>query len=241
MSGATRNQSAEAFKHVLEEVLHLPENSIMHQALAQNDYDDMVDLVTLAEEDIDGMEYPVSTADTISMESLPTKYKKLLTHVVWFSNERMVARNNVPLRADDWLKVTAAEFTYFCMQTVPLLNKGVNVIPSANIGASVVTQSDVSDFNKGIKKDARKYKTFNGSYKDWFHCKRNWRTEAASDGIKHLLEAQYMIPSPGTQAYNLYEAQNTYLYNVFNRNITGQQGQIIVRNHESSLDGRQVY
>ena len=75
----------------------------------------------------------------------------------------------------------------------------------------------------------------------WFMIKRNWHSNVANDGIKHLMNNNYNVLPDGTLAKALFEDQNQYFYNVLKNCVKGGQDLICLRKHELSLDGRQSY
>eukprot|EP00957_Ditylum_brightwellii_P128532 9803754-Ditylum_brightwellii.AAC.1 len=71
-----------------------------------------------------------------------------------------------------------------------------------------------------------------------FMYKRNWHSNAAIDGIKHLIENSYTVPPDGTEARELFKSENWYIYNVLQNCVKSSQGLICIRKHELTLDGR---
>ena len=43
--------------------------------------------------------------------------------------------------------------------------------------------------------------------------KRNWASKARNDGLGAILSTSFIVPSDGTEAKSLFEAQSGYLYN----------------------------
>eukprot|EP00957_Ditylum_brightwellii_P063490 4819591-Ditylum_brightwellii.AAC.1 len=59
-------------------------------------------------------------------------------------------------------------------------------------GAFTVTVKQVNDFQTG----------------HWRDLTRNWHSNAANDGIKHLIENSYTVSPDGTEAKQFYKSQN---------------------------------
>eukprot|EP00957_Ditylum_brightwellii_P172831 13157282-Ditylum_brightwellii.AAC.1 len=70
---------------------------------------------------------------------------------------------------------------------------------------STVTVKQVNDFQRGLRRGLIVFKHFNGVCRMWFMCKRNWHSNAANDGIKHLMENSYTVPPDGMEARELYK------------------------------------
>eukprot|EP00957_Ditylum_brightwellii_P018163 1368380-Ditylum_brightwellii.AAC.1 len=85
-------------------------------------------------------------------------------------------------------------------------------------GASTVTVKQLHDFQRGHRRDLT-------------------RSNAANDGIKHLIESSYTVPPDGTEARELYKSENQYFYNVLQNCVKGCQGLIYIRKHKLTLDG----
>eukprot|EP00957_Ditylum_brightwellii_P105841 8071505-Ditylum_brightwellii.AAC.1 len=54
--------------------------------------------------------------------------------------------------------------------------------------ASTVTAKKVNDFQRRHRRHLTIFKYFNGDHRMWIMCKINWHSNAANDGIKHLME-----------------------------------------------------
>eukprot|EP00957_Ditylum_brightwellii_P092808 7066377-Ditylum_brightwellii.AAC.1 len=65
--------------------------------------------------------------------------------------------------------------------------------------ASTVSVKQVNDFQRGHRRDLTVFKHFKGDCRLWFMCKRNWHSNTANDGIKHLMESSYTVPLDRTE------------------------------------------
>eukprot|EP00957_Ditylum_brightwellii_P003121 237738-Ditylum_brightwellii.AAC.1 len=106
-------------------------------------------------------------------------------------------------------------------------------------GASTVAVKQVNDLQRGHRRDLAVFKHFNGDLRMWFMCKRNQHSNAANDGIRHLMENSYTMPLDGTEARQLYKSENQYFYDVLQNCVKGGQGLIYIMKHELTLDGRE--
>eukprot|EP00957_Ditylum_brightwellii_P082556 6276201-Ditylum_brightwellii.AAC.1 len=105
--------------------------------------------------------------------------------------------------------------------------------------AFTVTIKQINDFQRGNRRDLTVFKHFNADRRMWFMYKRNWHSNAANDGIKHLMEYSYTVPPDGMEARELYKSENQYFYNVLQICVEGGKGLIYIRKHDLTLDGRE--
>ena len=235
----TRQKKKEAFTHVMENVLGFSDTSSMMLAMNELEYDSIEDIVTMDKEEVMKLSYEmVSSSDTVTIQ-VPMKSKKKLLHVLWWRDHEVSIKASKLVTTDDWMQLTEEEFDLF-VDTVAA-NMARSSIKSDPDATSTVTVKQVNDFQRGHKRDLTVYKAFNGDRRMWFMTKRNWHSNAANDGIKHLMNNNYIVPPDGTLAKTLFEDQNQYFYNVLQNCVKGGQGLICLRKYELSLDGRKSY
>ncbi|MEL6802173.1 MAG: hypothetical protein AAFO91_00130, partial [Bacteroidota bacterium] len=232
----------DAFVHVMDKVLGFADDSPMMKAMKELAYDEIDDIATMSQDEVMGLEYP----DGAVTKKVPMKQRKLLLHVLWWRDAEAETRASRQVSVEDWQALTAEEFESFRdAEAANIARAGTSASGGTaarrTASTTAVTGKDVNEFRKTHKRDPSAYSKFNGEHRSWFQVKRNWKSNASNDGISELLSDNYAIPVLGTQAYDLYKAQNLYLYNVLQMCVKGGQALIIIRKGEDSCDGREAY
>ena len=105
----------------------------------------------------------------------------------------------------------------------------------------IVTSSHVTEFARGHQRNPAAYTDFSDDNRHWFRIKRNWESNAANDGVCHLMDIKRVKPDENTEARRLYDAQNNYFYNVLQINVKGGKALVILRKYQDEQDGATVY
>jgi len=104
----TRAKAIEAFKHILSNVLKVPEDGPLSQALEKAGYDDIWALVTLSDEDIDSLTFDQSNKE----KDIPLgKAHQSLLRIFYHYCDHQ-SHIGVPI-GDDWFAVSADDFNAY--------------------------------------------------------------------------------------------------------------------------------
>ena len=242
---AVLQQKKDAFTHVMNTVLGFKDDQPMMKAMEELVYNEIDDIATMTQTEIMELEYDSDGQGT--MKKVPMKARKLLLHVLWWRDMEAATRASRQVGAEDWLNLTEDRFqTFRDAEAANMARSGTTRVPvtttsSGTTGTGAVTGREVDNFRKLHKRDPGAYTVFNGDRRYWFRAKRNWKSNASNDGINALLNESYSVPAEGTQARDLYDAQNQYLYNVLQTCVKGGQALVHVRENEDSCDGRETY
>ena len=60
-------------------------------------------------------------------------------------------------------------------------------------------------------------------------------------GVWEILDPGYVPPACGTEAFELYKCQSTFLYNVFQSKLKNDIGKTLVTNYLNTMDSRRLY
>ena len=237
-------QKKDAFKHVMKTVLGYADDSAMMKAMEALEYDEIGDIATMTSTEV--MELVYDSDGNGTMKKVPKKACKMLLHALWWRDSEAATRASGQVTVEDWLNLTQEEYeTFRDAEAANIARQGMSGGNSAgSYGAqksTAVTGTDVNNFRRMHKQDPNVYVTFSGDRRQWFRAKRNWKSNASNDGIVALLSKKYTVPNTGTQARDLYDAQNQYLYNVLQLCVKGGQALVHVREHEETCDGREAY
>ena len=167
----TRTQSAEAFSHVIDNVLEWDATSPGRQYCVDQMYSKMGDLLNMDKAEINDMEYKKSK---VSM-----KIKKQIKHLqAWFT-WKSAQQTGGYVDATVWKALTSDEFETFCDVTLPAIKLGPtcasatsSVVNTSGTSTSGVTGAHVKDFDHGHRCDVKTYVEFHGVTKKYFCVRR---------------------------------------------------------------------
>ena len=240
----TRAQKVEAFDHVVETVLEFAKGTAVRYALEDSGYNDIDDLITMDKDEVMALKYferDSKGAVTAIDKVVPMKARKKLLHLLWWRDFLVSQMTSKLLQIDEWKALTKDAYDVFRTNQAPNIARASAITSSGGGNAVGITKSQVSEFQKGHKRDVSVYMSFAGDWKHWFRVKRNWTSNFAADGVIDIVQPGYMIPVDGTEAKSLFDAKNRYVYNVFNACVKGGQAMVILRKHEVLMDGREVH
>jgi len=188
MSTTTRARGAEAFEHILRNVLALEKDSQLWEVLYLNGYNSISDIATLTDAEINSLTYEcVDQNGNISSKAVMTKQKKLLLHLLKWRD--WISRQVNVFDVEDWLSLNSEDFNSFRVNQLPDIiragSSGANLSSSGgpSVGG-VITSSDVQLFKKSIVKSNADFPDFNGHASKWNITKQNYKAVAANHGIR---------------------------------------------------------
>ena len=192
------------------------------QALSQGGYDTIDDLCIMPDEEI--KELAVIQEDARTVKAVPKKSWKILLHEMmwrgdWTSQQK-------PVTTNDWLELMVDAFELFQENHLPGMIRGTKSGRRTSSGmdaqeGGIVTSSHVTEFARGHQRNPAAYTDFSDDNRHWFRIKRNWESNAANDGVRHLMDIKRVKPDENTEARRLYDAHNNNFYNVLQINVKG--------------------
>jgi hypothetical protein len=101
------------------------------------------------------------------------------------------------------------------------------------------TNNDAAMFIRSIKRSPTDYSKFKEDNK-WRQWHRSFRATARSHGLSNILDPTYLPPTNHEEIL-LYNAQNTFMYSVFEQCLNTTKSRQIVQRHDSDADASKVY
>ena len=125
----TRKQGVDAFKHVLEIVSGLSVTDDLMLALDVDRYNNITDLATLTNKEIDGFSYPeeykdTNGADQVCIKPVVKKQCKQLLHLLSWRDWKSKQLNTFELK--HWMELTQEDFHSFCSDILPDIIRGTS-------------------------------------------------------------------------------------------------------------------
>ena len=169
------------------------------------------------------------------------KARKKLLHLLWWRDLEASKQSSGTVSLMEWNDLTEDEYDSFRSVHAANRARGNGTVGKGVTDTNTVTQEKVVAFQKGHNRDPSSYTKFNDQRRGWFRVKRNWCSNPRNDGIGALLSASYIVPTDGTEAKSLFDAQSGYFYNALQAAVTAGQAMILLRNHEQTNNGHDAY
>ena len=145
-----------------------------------------------------------------------------------------------PVTTNEWLELTVVTFELFWENHLPGMIRGTKSgRTSSGMDAQeggIVTSSHVTEFTRGHPRSPADYTDFSFDNRHWFRIKWNWESNAANDGVRHLMDIKRVKPDENTEARHLYDAQNNYFYNILQINVKGGKAKVILWKYQDEQD-----
>ena len=142
---------------------------------------------------------------------------------------------------DDWTRIRANPVPPDPSLHVTTTPGGSVPSPMATSRSSTTgnsTRSALSDFQRGIKRDPALFTTFKDDSR-WEAYHRTLLSQARAQGVENVLDKSYKPTTPEEIA--LFDAQQKYMYSVFERTLLTSNGLRAVRAHIADYDAQAVY
>jgi hypothetical protein len=193
-----REQSKNAFEHVLTVVFGLTQADPLVQALAADEIEDMEDLFLLHPRQIEALSIVDATTGTA------TPIRKLRHNLVHVFQHYVIHRQEIgdPI-GENWTNITQDQFdTYRRCPEFIASQKGTTITPSVTGTATQVmpppqqprpvNRDPVNDFKKGInsKRDVSTYPTLKDE-NQWDNWNRSLKSLAHAHDIYHVIDGNY--------------------------------------------------
>ena len=231
---ATINEQQIRFKKLLTEILFLPEDSPIIKAFEYESIDTINDVLMLADFDIDLLQYHKDADDTESAE-----------------------KDTLSRGHRGWIKVLIAFIKYLDFETESQLEE-VNLdifneyrFKIYNPNGEITTSNDSNNktnnkvnindgdyFKKGTKRDKSQYPILKFDWQ-WDNWNRTTVSTAKTHQCHEVFDLTY---TPKTKdEKSKFEAQQEFIYSVFQEKVQTDIGKHSVRNHYETSDAQQIY
>ena len=232
------------FEHFVTELMGLEAESPCYKSLIENGINSARDIATLEEGAIDLLTYEKVDPDDDSITTttqLPLYQRQLLRIVGDFVRHLRVENNNrlnndVLLAAtkDDWdeFRITSRDVRKSIDANV--LKKQTNT----KYGRNNVTNNELSNFIKGIKRDKTQYNEFKDerNFENW---KRSFLATARSHRIDDVFNSQYLPTS--FEDMEVFEEKQKFAFSVLDATLKSDMGKSLVRKYEDTFNAQMIW
>ena len=236
----SRQQSKEAFNHILDNVLGRGDDTPLKKALTASGIIEIEDFISLDDATIDSFTYDRTANDTnVPLNAGSHNLAKIF--ITYFGYR---VRINDPI--EDWTSLTADEFNTFRLgpklATLRLGAQPTTTPPPSRSTTSTTTHASsrtpAENFQRGIKRDPTLFPTLKDEkFNDEWH--RAFYNQARAQGVEKVLDATY-VPSTAEEI-DLFDEQQKYVYAVLTTNVRTDDGKVFIRDHHSDHDAQRVY
>ena len=148
-----------------------------------------------------------------------------------------------PFLPEEWNQHTSTMLRTFLIQHLPTpigpQSVTSGLIPSSRPTGYSLAAIELMSFKKGIKREITAYPSLKDErYFDGF--KRSLSIVAKTHECSEVLDPNY-TPGSEPEEQELFDAEQTFMFSVFNTNLQTDMGKTIVRRHLASTDAQAVW
>eukprot|EP00934_Nitzschia_sp_Nitz4_P008068 Nitzschia sp. Nitz4//scaffold70_size99833//3673//6700//NITZ4_004582-RA/size99833-snap-gene-0.139-mRNA-1//-1//CDS//3329557096//8058//frame0 len=264
-----RQKKNREFEHVLIEIFAQDDNSPLRLALAEAQVQDVPSIVTLSNDDIDALVFPVDPGEgkTKALNPLHPGSKNLIRIFQDYIQEQqeLLKENNIDTPVDV-LTLDPDDFdTFRINRYAGRRMTGMSVHSHSNVpsplgtdfttpakagssprfGAGVVNSG--ASFSSAVSRQQRSsaVKRDKNHYKEyktdksWDEWENSTRSTARAHGCGQVLDANY-VPSSDDELIDFVE-QQSFMYSVFVDKVQTLQGKRIVNKYKTTFDAQKVF
>jgi hypothetical protein len=210
----TREQGRAALTYVLVTVMNQPEDGPMAKSLTAAQIDNVEDLGTLLEADIENLSFiALVGADPTPMGPGQRGILRAFNAFI-----RYRANEDNPI-GDNWNEITREEFSMY--RVGPSFNGTIFGSPSpSNPGTPTASSTHahdaVADFKRGKKRDPLQFPILKDD-KQWDGWNRSHIAQARAQGVVDVMNSEYKPTTTEDKA--LFEVKQTYMFAVFEKTL----------------------
>jgi hypothetical protein len=233
----TREQGRAALTYVIVTVMNQPEDGPIAKSLTAAQIDNVEDLGTLLEADIENLFFiALVGADRTHMG--PGQRGISVRAFIAFIRHR--ANEDTPI-GDNWNEITREEFSTY--QVGPPFNGTIFGSPSpSNPGtpaaSSTHARDAAADFKRGIKRDPSQFPILKDD-KQWDGWNHSYIAQTRAQGVVDVMNSEYKPTTTEDKA--LFEVKQTYMFAVFEKTLLTDQSKAYVREYEKKSDAQSIY
>ena len=225
-------------------VLDQDPDAPLRLALEKEGVSNITHLVIMPEATIDAMTYDdpgdgthAATAD-MPLQKVHKWTLKAFQSYAWYRSNVEGADNT---NLDEWRAISHGEFQNFQLNIFPSLGYTSTPIQGATAGrpgATCSLPSPLVEWKKGVKRDMTLYIELRQD-KEWDRWNTRLRATARTQEVDRVLDPNF---SPrDAEDRSLFEAQQNYMYAVFERTMLTDTGKTFVRKFESTANAQAIY
>ena len=237
-------------EHIYHHVLNITESSPIWIVLYDSGVHNFVDFMVMDKEDFEECEGVIphdtdrSQDRTIKMNRV--QIKKLLAIQNWYRSQdsedvRVIYQLDEDILQEFILGGQGASPNRHSRS--PGIPAGIPATPAASTPHSRMSHSSATSsaqlFQQSIKKSVSDYTTKLKDDKYWFNYNQALRAQAKTHGLSNVLDPNYVPETIDDQ--ELFEAQNSFMFNVFQNTLHTMKSKKQIRLHAEKSDGQAVY
>ena len=236
----SRARASLVFPRIVTEVLGFGPDSPGAKALQRRNITSVIDLADVDDTEIDNMEYDASNDPAVpDIVELPRGTKQILR--IFRSYMYYMANREGGSGSVDWENLSEEQFNEYRLHqrlaNVPGATPA-QAVSHAATGTTPNRHSPVDTFKRNMKLDPSAYPILkDDKHHDTWH--RSIRNTSRSQFTENVLDDAY-VPNTPEDAL-LFDAQQKYMYSVFDKTILTDRGKEIVRKYETTYDAQKVY
>ena len=142
---------------------------------------------------------------------------------------------------DEWQAINHVKFQNFPLNIFPSLgytNTPIHGTATGRPGATCSPPSSLAEWKKGVKRDMTLYIELRQD-KEWKRWNTRLRATARTQEVDRVLDPNFRPRD--AEDRTLFEAQQNYMYAVFERTMLTDMGKTFVRKFESTADAQAIY
>ena len=232
----SRTRARAVFPRIVTELLGFSADDPGAQAFARANINSVLDLMDLEDDDVENLEFNASTdPDNPDIRGLDRGTMQLVRLVRSYLR-LIVLRDGSPTNVA-WETLEADDFDEYRMtRSVP----GAQ-LPAATTSTTTTTRpsyTPVQTFKRNMKLDPSAFPTLKDDrYHDAWH--RSVQNNARSQFVDNVIDPTYVPPT--AEDGDLFDAQQKYMYSVFDKTVLTDRGKEIVRKYQATYDAQKVY
>ncbi|CAJ1970047.1 unnamed protein product [Cylindrotheca closterium] len=208
----------ESLEHILVEVLDLPPDGILAQALKHAKITCFIDLMAMTDVAIDSLVHPRSQTPDDEGD---------------FQDDQLAL---VPLSIRSLIKVIQG-YVYYRKH---VHNDPVNpdICMDIDYGSKPSRRTPADAFDRSIRRDLSSFPTFSND-KQWENYNRNLVAICRTYGLQNVLNHKYRPQTVDEK--DLFDRQQAFMYQVFTTALLTNKGKQFVREHQATFDAQKIY
>ena len=247
IAGSSTVDSRAALKHVLNNMLCLPTNSGLRQALNAAGYYKLSMVLAMSEPVMQSLTHKAKVAGALVDVGLLPSEEGLLMALQGFARfqEHQLGHTLSP---KDWVQFSEEDFdeyqASYHMSPLPSnptpMTPVSTTMPPAGLSSPAYVPppiSEVAAFRRGIKRDQSLFPVFKEE-KDWDDWQRRMHTQATAQGVEDVLKPYYRPPAT---EYALFQEQMKYMMAVFTNCVQTDFGKSLIRKFEGTNNAQGLF
>ena len=225
----TEHYSKESLDYVLTTVMRQKPDSFLTLALSENGIDNVMNLLTISDEEVDKLQYTDATTKTkvavhTSQVSLVRAFRAYIQH----QNNPNLLFNTIEL----------ADFDHFRITDYAMYDKHAMIKIPEYMRTSIPKNNILQEFRKAAKRDKSQYSDLKEE-KQWDNWYRSTISTARSHGCEHVFDPQYKPET--SEDIAIFDEVQKFMYSVFDAKLHTDVGKDLVQTYFQTYDAQTIF